>query len=89
MKHLTDYLQQLRQALDVLDLEQVAEVRERFAAARERVGYFSARNTIDFAKEERSLSPKYSQGPQTSYGKKTKNDHHGNQRRAVAKHAQC
>ena len=36
MKHLTDYLQQLRQALDVLDLEQVAEVRERFAAARER-----------------------------------------------------
>ena len=36
MKHLTDYLQQLRDALDALDLEAVRQVRERFTAARER-----------------------------------------------------
>ncbi|MBT6149359.1 MAG: SIS domain-containing protein [Gemmatimonadetes bacterium] len=36
MTHLTDYLQQLRDALDALDLKQVELVRERFAAARER-----------------------------------------------------
>ena len=36
MIHPTDYLQQLRDALDALDLKQVELVRERFAAARGR-----------------------------------------------------
>jgi len=36
MKHSKDYLQQLRDALDALDLRQVEDMREQFAAARER-----------------------------------------------------